>query len=57
MKFFPNGKIVKVKNDNATFTMRYYETLYEAWERYKDLQRHYPYHSLLDWLLIQKFYN
>ena len=33
------------------------ETLYEAWERYKDLLKKCPYHELPDWLQIQAFYN
>jgi len=31
--------------------------LYEAWERFKDLQRQCPHHRVPDWLLIQIFYN
>ncbi|XP_038976654.1 uncharacterized protein LOC113463578 [Phoenix dactylifera] len=33
------------------------ESLYEAWERFKDLQRKCPYHGLPDWLIVQTFYN
>ena len=33
------------------------ETLYEAWERYKDLLKKCPHHELPDWLQIQTFYN
>ena len=33
------------------------ETLYEAWERYKDLLKKCPHHELSDWLQIQIFYN
>ncbi|XP_021765948.1 uncharacterized protein LOC110730453 [Chenopodium quinoa] len=33
------------------------ESLYEAWERFKDLQREYPHHGLAQWQIIQAFYN
>ena len=33
------------------------ETLYEAWERYKDLLKKCPHHELPEWLQIQTFYN
>lgn len=33
------------------------ETLYEAWEHFKDLLRLCPHHSLQHWMIIQAFYN
>ncbi|XP_071900972.1 uncharacterized protein [Coffea arabica] len=33
------------------------ETLYEIWERYRELQRRCPHHGLSDWLVVQIFYN
>ncbi|KAG8493789.1 hypothetical protein CXB51_011098 [Gossypium anomalum] len=33
------------------------ETLYDAWERYKDLLRKCPHHGLPLWLQVQTFYN
>ncbi|KAJ9183766.1 hypothetical protein P3X46_007577 [Hevea brasiliensis] len=33
------------------------ESLYEAWERYKDLQRRCPHHGIPKWMLVQHFYN
>ncbi|KAG8486355.1 hypothetical protein CXB51_019840 [Gossypium anomalum] len=33
------------------------ETLYYAWERYKDLLRRWPHHGLPLWLQVQTFYN
>ncbi|KAK5824849.1 hypothetical protein PVK06_019634 [Gossypium arboreum] len=33
------------------------ETLYDAWERYKDLLRRCPHHGLLLWLQVQTFHN
>ena len=31
--------------------------MYEAWERFKELQRRCPHHGLPDWLIVQTFYN
>src|SRR5262249_31434778 len=33
------------------------ESLYKAWERYKDLLRRCPHHGLPTWLQVQTFYN
>ncbi|KAG8490843.1 hypothetical protein CXB51_014050 [Gossypium anomalum] len=33
------------------------ETLYDAWERFKDLLRRCPHHGLPLWLQVQTFYN
>ena len=33
------------------------ESMYEAWERYKDLLKKCPHHELPGWLQIQTFYN
>ncbi|XP_044468620.1 uncharacterized protein LOC123198100 [Mangifera indica] len=56
-KYFPPGKTVKLRNEIATFCQRDDESLYEAWERFKDLQRQCPHHGLPDWLVVQTFYN
>ena len=33
------------------------ESLYEAWEKYKDMIRRCPHHGLPEWLQVQIFYN
>ncbi|XP_060965239.1 uncharacterized protein LOC133034212 [Cannabis sativa] len=33
------------------------ESLYEAWERFKDLLRKYPNHGIEKWLQVHNFYN
>ncbi len=40
-----------------TFRKRERESLYDAWERYKDLQRDCPHHGTEYWFLVQDFYN
>ncbi|XP_073120441.1 uncharacterized protein [Henckelia pumila] len=55
-KYFPPSKSMKLRADITTFAQGKQETLYEAWERYKDLLRRCPHHQLLDGLVIQTFY-
>lgn len=54
-KYFPPGKTAKLRNDITNFTQPDGESLYEAWERFKELQRKCPHHSIPDWLLVQIF--
>ena len=57
VKYFPPANIAKLRNDNTTFIQFEGESLYEAWERYKDLLRRCPHHNLPAWLQVQTFYN
>ncbi|KAH9697831.1 hypothetical protein KPL71_023777 [Citrus sinensis] len=56
-KYFPPVKTTKLRNDITTFAQFEMESLYEAWERYKDLLRKCPHHGLPIWLQVQTFYN
>ncbi|RWR83368.1 hypothetical protein CKAN_01212200 [Cinnamomum micranthum f. kanehirae] len=56
-KFFPPTKTVKMRNDITTFAQNEMESLYEAWERYKELLRKCPHHGLPLWIQVQTFYN
>ena len=56
-KFFPPAKTAKMRNDITQFVQHDMETLYEAWERYKDMLRRCPHHGLPKWLQVQTFYN
>ncbi|KAH9697798.1 hypothetical protein KPL71_023761 [Citrus sinensis] len=56
-KYFPPAKTTKLRNDITTFAQFEMESLYEAWERYKDLLRKCPHHGLPVWLQVQTFYN
>jgi len=46
-----------MRTEITSFSQQEGEPLYEAWERFKDLQRQCPHHGFPDWLLIQIFYN
>ncbi|KAF7802238.1 uncharacterized protein G2W53_041349 [Senna tora] len=56
-KYFPPGKTAKMRNDITSFVLLYNESLYEAWERFKELLRKCPHHGLPKWLQVQTFYN
>lgn len=56
-KYFPPGKTAKLRTDITFFCQRDGESLYEAWERLKDLQWQCPNHGVFDWLLVQTFHN
>src|SRR6195952_2157846 len=56
-KFFPPAKIAKHKNDIVNFNQWDKETLYEAWERFKELLRKCPNHGFQLWMQVQIFYN
>ncbi|NHN20293.1 retrotransposon gag domain-containing protein, partial [Bacillus amyloliquefaciens] len=56
-KYFPPFKTAKLRNDITSFSQFDGETIYETWERFKELLRKCPHHALPDWLIIQTFYN
>src|SRR5262249_30939398 len=51
------SQTAKLSNDISTYTQLETESLYEAWERYKELLRRCPRHGLPTWLQVQTFYN
>jgi len=55
-KYFPLRKNAKLWND-ITSSQIEDESLYEAWERFKELQWECPHHGIPDWLLVQAFYS
>ncbi|KAA3474252.1 Retrotransposon gag protein [Gossypium australe] len=57
LKYFPLAKIAKLRNDISSFVQFDMETLYDAWETFKDLSRRFPHHGLPLWLQVQTFYN
>ena len=56
-KFFPPSKTASLRNQITSFTQREDESLYEAWERFKDLLRLCPHHGLQKWMVVQIFYK
>lgn len=56
-KYFPTSKTVQLRNQISSFMQKDGESLYEAWERFKELLRMCPHHGLEKWLRVQTFYN
>ncbi|KAL5574105.1 hypothetical protein UlMin_023702 [Ulmus minor] len=56
-KYFPPAKSAKMRNDITNFFQQDQESLYEAWERFKDFLRKCPHHGLPPWMQVQTFYN
>ncbi|KAL5549438.1 hypothetical protein UlMin_004669 [Ulmus minor] len=56
-KFFPPAKTAKLRNEITSFTQYDQESLYEAWERFKEMLRKCPHHGIPIWLQVSTFYN
>ncbi|KAL5554331.1 hypothetical protein UlMin_041732 [Ulmus minor] len=57
MKYFPPTKNAKLRNDITSFQQLEGESLYETWERYKELLRRCPHHGIPFWMQMETFYN
>ncbi|GKD89805.1 reverse transcriptase domain-containing protein [Tanacetum coccineum] len=55
--FFPPSKTTNLKNDITNFQQRFDAMFSEAWDRFKDLLRKYPYYGFLELHQIDTFYN
>ena len=55
-KFFPPRKTVEIRNQINGFRVKDGESLWEAWERFKELLNMCPHHGTDKWLLLQNFY-
>ena len=56
-RYFPPSKTAILRNLITCFTQNQGESLFDAWERYKELLRACPHHGLEQWLIIHTFYN
>ncbi|KAI4299938.1 hypothetical protein L6164_033358 [Bauhinia variegata] len=56
-KYFPPSKTIKLRTEIVNFNQFERESLYDAWERFKELLRKCPHHGMQDWLVIQVFYG
>ncbi|GJZ99272.1 zinc finger, CCHC-type containing protein, partial [Tanacetum coccineum] len=55
--FFPLERSAKLRNDILVFQQHQGESLYDAWNRFKDLLQKVPHHGLDLWLQVQIFYD
>ncbi|XP_073132354.1 uncharacterized protein [Henckelia pumila] len=56
-KFFPASRAANIMKDICGIRQLYVETLYEYWERFKQLCASYPQHQISEQLLVQYFYE
>ncbi|VFQ79478.1 unnamed protein product [Cuscuta campestris] len=56
-RFFPPSKTAKIRWMIQNFKQNPNEPLYEAWERFKDLQRQCPHHNIQSRHLMTAFYE
>ncbi|GKD50406.1 reverse transcriptase domain-containing protein [Tanacetum coccineum] len=56
-KYFPPSMVTKLRNEIAKFEQKPYESLFEAWERYKLSIDQCPNHNMLLVTQIDMFYN
>ncbi|KAH9722903.1 hypothetical protein KPL70_006892 [Citrus sinensis] len=57
VKYFPPIKNAKLRNKITSFHQLEDESLYEAWERFKDLLRRCPHHGIPCCIQLETFYN
>jgi len=56
-RFFPLSKTAQLRARLYQFAQKDGESLYDAWERFKEMLRLCPHHGLEKWLTIHIFYN
>ena len=56
-KYFPPSKTAKIMAEINTYSQEDGESLYETWERFKELLRKCPHHGLAVWQQVSTFYN
>ena len=57
MKYFPPSKNTKLRNEITAFQQMDDESLYKAWERYKELLWKCPHHGIAHCIQFETFYN
>ncbi|XP_024632816.1 uncharacterized protein [Medicago truncatula] len=56
-RFFPPSKTAQLRDHITRFTQCDGESLYDAWEHFKEMLRICPHHGLEKWLIVHTFYN
>ncbi|XP_075106820.1 uncharacterized protein LOC142179835 [Nicotiana tabacum] len=54
-RYFPSGKIAKIRSEIVAFKQKVGESLYSAWERFKGLLRDFPHHNQTNEVLAYTF--
>ena len=56
-KIFPSHRTNSLKRQITTFTQKPGETLYQCWERYKEMLNTCPHHGFETWRVVSNFYE
>ena len=56
-KFFPPHKVQQVKRKISCFEQGDTESLFQAWERFKEMYNFCPTHGYATWILVSYFYK
>jgi len=56
-RFFPPSKTAQLRDQITRFTQRDGESLYDAWEHFKEMLRLCPHHGLEKLLIVHTLYN
>ena len=56
-RFFPPSRTAQIRAEINNFSQQEGESLYVAWERYKELLRRCPHHGIPKWMQVHNFYN
>ncbi|XP_062089489.1 uncharacterized protein LOC133796024 [Humulus lupulus] len=56
-KFFPPSKAAKLRGEINNFSQFDGQSLYDAWERFKELLRKCFHHGIEKWMLVHNIYN
>ena len=57
LKYFPPTKNAKLRNEITSFHQLEDESLYDTWERFKELLRRYPHHDIPCCIQMETVYN
>ena len=55
--YYPHHRTTAMRHSLTNFFQDERETIYDAWERFKDLELGCPHHGISKWLLVSSFYN
>ena len=55
--YYPHHLTTAMRHQLTTFMQGERETIYDVWERFKDLELGCPHHGISKWQLVTSFYN
>ena len=56
-KYFSHHKTTSLRRQILTFSQKNNQTLYQVWERFKDLLNMCPHHGYENWCVVSYFYE